>query len=638
MKKILVIISLLWLYSEGYSQAYRHPNYQAIKKEILKGWGSYNTHNLLSYSLLQEGVEIKLLFNHQTKNTGEHLYRANVNAGTTWADAKIQPIAHAPDGSYTSQILRWTDINLLIETTQDGNDILILLTPNNKIDWKNTVAVAVGILWNKQGHITKISSDEISVQTPSRSINVYGVGKHQPLYNFDVNTPYMSFDADSQVVISTSKRYDINQAKALIQSKKQAFEQKALAFGSPELAEAYKAITAAIHYNTIYEPINDRVVATVCRDWNRQRGGYVFFGWDNFFLGYLAALGDKNLAYSTIIEHLRDKTEDGFIPNNSQGNGRQSFDRSQPPVGAIMVKEVYKKYPEKWFLEAVFDELYIWNRWWLKNRLHKEMLCWGSNPAKNPFKDINRHNIAAAMLESGIDDSPMYEGIPFNAEKNVMELHDVGLNSLYIADCDALAEIAILLEKTVEAKLLQQTATTLRQKMQTLWHQESGIYVNRRTDNGEFYPRLSPTNFYPFIAKTVTSAQAKKMLTKHFYNPDEFWGDWVLPSISRNDTTFHRQAYWRGAIWAPMNFLTYLALNIGGQTQAQKALAEKSLHLFLKEWKGKGFVSENYSAIEGNSDDPRLNSERFYAWGALMAIMSFIESGALPNPKQPIIE
>jgi hypothetical protein len=29
--------------------------------------------------------------------------------------------------------------------------------------------------------------------------------------------------------------------------------------------------------------------------------------------------------------------------------------------------------------------------------------------------------------------------------------------------------------------------------------------------------------------------QAERMIEEHFYNSDEFWGDFILPSIARND-------------------------------------------------------------------------------------------------------
>ena len=50
------------------------------------------------------------------------------------------------------------------------------------------------------------------------------------------------------------------------------------------------------------------------------------------------------------------------------------------------------------------------------------------------------------------------------------------------------------------------------------------------------------------------------MIEKHLMNPQEFWGEWVIPSIARDDPAFKDQNYWRGRIWGPMNYLVYLGL------------------------------------------------------------------------------
>ena len=74
------------------------------------------------------------------------------------------------------------------------------------------------------------------------------------------------------------------------------------------------------------------------------------------------------------------------------------------------------------------------------------------------------------------------------------------------------------------------------------------------------------------------------MLTRHLLNPDEFWGDRVLPSIAHNDSAFPDQTYWRGRIWGPMNYLVYLGLRhykTALAEQARRDLATKSTVIFL---------------------------------------------------------
>lgn len=49
------------------------------------------------------------------------------------------------------------------------------------------------------------------------------------------------------------------------------------------------------------------------------------------------------------------------------------------------------------------------------------------------------------MLEIGIDDSFMYFDVQFDLEKNFMEMYDVGLNVMYIVDCQVLVKMVDVL-------------------------------------------------------------------------------------------------------------------------------------------------------------------------------------------------
>ena len=55
----------------------------------------------------------------------------------------------------------------------------------------------------------------------------------------------------------------------------------------------------------------------------------------------------------------------------------------------------------------------------------------------------------------------MYDGTTYNPKTHLLEFADVGLMSMYIADCDALAEIADALGKAAEAKELRERSATL---------------------------------------------------------------------------------------------------------------------------------------------------------------------------------
>ena len=107
----------------------------------------------------------------------------------------------------------------------------------------------------------------------------------------------------------------------------------------------------------------------------------------------------------------------------------------------------------------------------------------------------------------------------------------------------------------------------------------------------------------------------------------------MIPAIARNDPAYQDQDYWRGRIWAPLNYLVYIALRRHGQKEACRVLAEKGKNLLLKEWISRGHVHENFNGETGEGCDVR-NSDKFYHWGALLALAALIEAGYAAGPEE----
>ena len=155
----------------------------------------------------------------------------------------------------------------------------------------------------------------------------------------------------------------------------------------------------------------------------------------------------------------------------------------------------------------------------------------------------------------------------------------------------------------------------------TMWDDDFGLFLNRDLRDGSLSRRISPTNFYALNADCVTQTQKRRMMDEHFYNPEEFWGEYIMPSIARNDPAYHDQNYWRGRIWAPMNYLVYAAMKNAGLKKECDDLAEKSEELLLKEWRLHGHVHENYCGDTGMGCNSG-SSDKFYHWGGLLAYIA----------------
>jgi hypothetical protein len=466
------------------------------------------------------------------------------------------------------------------------------------------------------------------VRGPSANFDIYCVGAKSPFSSIPVAGPYLAAELSGDVGLSTGKPRTFEEIRNAIDKEQAAYEKSLGA--SP--SAALDAIQTTLGWDTIYEPEHDRVISPITRLWSVDWGGYVLAEWDNFFAATLAGVGDRDLAYANAMETLREATPAGFVPNYARTRDWKSFDRSEPPVGSITVLGLYNKFHDRWFLEDTFAALLTWNRWWEQNRRIGNYLVWGSdgdNPPGNSDDD-SRGKRQGAIYESGLDNSPMYDAAVFDEKTHRLLLADVGLMSEYAADCDALAEIAAMLNKPREEKELRERANFYRASLATLWDEKTGIFLNKDLHTDELSPRLSPTNFYPLLARAATPQQAQRMVRDHLLNPHEFWGKWVIPSTPRNDVAFQDQEYWRGRIWGPMNYLVYLGLRNYDQTQVREELAAKSMELFQVDWRANHHVHENYNAITGLGDDVS-SSDRFYHWGALLALIEYMEANDKPS-------
>jgi hypothetical protein len=183
--------------------------------------------------------------------------------------------------------------------------------------------------------------------------------------------------------------------------------------------------------------------------------------------------------------------------------------------------------------------------------------------------------------------------------------------------------------------LILQRADIYSKQLETLWNDEFALYLNKDLVTGESSYRLSPTLFYPLLTKVPDQDQTRRMIKEHYYNPEEFWGEYIMPSIARNDAAFKDNIYWRGRIWAPMNFLVYLGIRNYDLAEARTDMVEKSKDLLLKSWLGENHIYENYNAETGRGDDAGM-SDKFYHWGGLLSLIGIMEEGYIPSPELPL--
>ncbi|MDX2968992.1 MGH1-like glycoside hydrolase domain-containing protein [Kribbella solani] len=609
--------------------------YDRLRDEVGRGWNTWDTRSVLTQVLLPDALGLS--FGLKEYYRGTSLRAAQIGRRTEGAET-VTLGPHAYDGSYTETTVSWAGITVRVQTAHAGDDLVALVTPAANQQQSALLTVGVSYLWNRAGVVVR-EGDRIRA-TGDRVVEVFTTGEHVDDPYCDIDGPYLAVDLSRVVGVSTGRVRSLTEIAAIVAS---AAADLGAASSEPpaqhhetakqdEIAQHHEIVRDAISWNTIYEPAKARVITTVSRLWNvGKRGGYALFCWDAFFNALLAAPNSKPIAYLNVVEMLRARTPDGFVPNVEQGTGRKTYDGSQPPVGSLTVLELYRRFGDRWFLAETFEALLSWNRWWWRVRRDGELLCAGSTyfDAEYPSpQDIPRiHQHFGATCETGWDGHPVFDDVPFDQEKSLLAAHDVGMNSLYAADCEALADIADVLGETAVAAELRERRQTVVRAMETLWDEQSGIYRSRRTDTGLVTERLSTMSFYPLLAGVGTGERAGRMLSEHLLTDDGFGGEWILPTSPRHEPIQLKDtSYWELRAWPPVNFLVYLGLLRAGEKDAASWLAEGSSRLVLKEWNEHRHIHENYSSVHGAACD-KPNSEPFQTWGALLSLIVLMERG-----------
>ena len=103
----------------------------------------------------------------------------------------------------------------------------------------------------------------------------------------------------------------------------------------------------------------------------------------------------------------------------------------------------------KWVVELCFDDLLTWNTWMYQRRREAPLglLSWGSDPY--PYAPDGTASATTgtggggASLESGLDNGPVMEGVPFNQSGlYLQDEYDAGYTGMFLMDCKAQIALA----------------------------------------------------------------------------------------------------------------------------------------------------------------------------------------------------
>lgn len=396
-----------------------------------------------------------------------------------------------------------------------------------------------------------------------------------------------------------------------------------------------EAITNNIFWMILYQAGHHRFYTPAGRRWifPSPKGGsdhWTIFEWDSFFNSLELSVESVKLAKDVLKAVLQTQYPNGNIPN-WRGRFSGSADRSQPPVGAYITLKLFQKTGDSEIIQFAYPYLKKWHAFWKapKNGRPRRdgnndgLLEWGSDkeliPSFVPSWEKGVSGKQRAMWESGQDDLPNWDEAGFDENTGTMTMNCLDLNSLYALDAWCLAQIARILGLRREYSAYLREYKEMKKLInEKLWDDLENFYFDRHWD-GRFSRRKAASNFYPLLAGIPDEERAMQMV-RRLRNPDEYWGDYVIPTISRDDPAFPDQQYWRGTIWPPTNYLVYQGLKAYGFDVVASEMAKRSVELFLRTWKNYQLCPENYDSRTGEA-----GGQRYQSWGPLFALIGLEE-------------
>jgi hypothetical protein len=105
-------------------KAYNRPEYLAIKKDLIRGWGTWESEDPLAQVHLPDGLCVSLIFRRRDGSG----YLSKPQMVTDKKDSEFRAGTHALDGSYSEADVSWKGTRVRVQSATDGDDLVLLVT------------------------------------------------------------------------------------------------------------------------------------------------------------------------------------------------------------------------------------------------------------------------------------------------------------------------------------------------------------------------------------------------------------------------------------------------------------------------------------------------------------------------------
>jgi len=323
--------------------------------------------------------------------------------------------------------------------------------------------------------------------------------------------------------------------------------------------------------------------------WEEIGPGYCYgpaFGhWDivHAILDVLPA--EPEHARLQILNNLAAQQPDGLVPGVIQMRGEEpvwSNTWGHPPVWPVAAEAYADRTDSDQLLRTCYEPLLRQIAWFEANR--------AAQPKGFFYTDILTHK-----WESGVD-----EGIRF-----------LDVQTGPFACVDATAHVYGLYDHAVrwgerlgeDPGAFQQKAHALRDFIRNeMFSEETGFFHDIWSVSDPRTRCLSHEGMWPVVVGAATEAQASRVIRENLLNPDRFFSEHPVSTVSMQDPRFELRM-WRGPTWNSMTFWAARGCLRYGHSTAARVLLERALDDSAAQFERTGTIWEFYHPHGGSPEE-----------------------------------
>jgi len=369
------------------------------------------------------------------------------------------------------------------------------------------------------------------------------------------------------------------------------------------------------------------------------------WNWDSCFVALGWITFDENRAWKEIETLLKGQCPSGKIPHIlfhqysdsyfpgpliwEYGNAVPSSGITQPPVLASAIRMAYEhcedKESAKDFIISNIEKVLAYHRWYHTKRdpnqtgLVANFHPWETGrdnsaewdaPLKNvpldslePYTRKDLNHISAAYRPTD-DDYDYYVSLLQQFKRcqyNQLKLYDecpfkvadVGVNSILARANNDL----LFLLKTFDCdkKYIEEVESwhaLQKNAFSQFYSEEDKRFYSIDLISGKHLKKNTSASYTPLWSKLIDSQSAQTLADTLSHEKIET--DYLVPSLNKDDSNFDPHCYWRGPIWAIMNFMIGTGFKDYNHVETARLIQNQTLELI-----NKNDFSEYYNPITG---------------------------------------